>query len=228
MLTARSSTMDPTVPDRVARFATAVGPEPDDVIREMDAHAEERGFPNVGPAVGGWLSLLVRMTGATSVFEFGSGFGYSAYWFARELPSDGEVVLTDLDSDNLEQAREYLDRGGYLDRATIEEGDAIETVTQYDGPFDVVLIDNEKHRYREAFEAVREKVPSGGLVVADNAMTAGSIEFDALAELVDGADVDTNEGTHGIAAYLQAVEADDDFETTLLPLGEGVAVSHKR
>lgn len=223
--------MDPTVSDRVAQFATAVGPAPDDVIDEMNGHADERGFPIVGSAVGGWLSLLARMTDAKSVFEFGSGFGYSAYWFARELPSDGEVVLTDLDPENLDQARDYLDRGGYLDRATFEEGDAIETVTRYNGPFDIVLIDNEKHRYREAFEAVREKVPSGGLIVADNAMTAGSIDFDVLAELVDGEDernLDTNESTRGIAEYLWTIEADDAFETSLLPLGEGLAVSHKR
>ncbi|RRJ27822.1 O-methyltransferase [Halocatena pleomorpha] len=220
--------MDPTVSDRVARFATAIGPQPDEVISEMDAHAEEQNFPHVGPAVGGWLSLLVRTTGAKSVFEFGSGFGYSAYWFARELPSDGEIVLTDLDPDNLEQAREYLDRGGYLDQATIEAGDAIDTVKQYDGPFDIVLIDNEKHRYREAFEAVREKVSSGGLIVADNAMTSGAIEFDALAELVDGADTETTESTRGMADYLRTVNDDPAFETALLPLGEGVAVSHKR
>ncbi len=226
--------MDPTVSDRVARFATAVGPESDDVIREIDAYADERGFPIVGPAVGGWLSLLARMTGAESVFEFGSGFGYSAYWFARELPSDGEVVLTDLNPENLEQAREYLDRGEYLDRATFEEGDAIETVTRYEGPFDIVLIDNEKHRYREAFEAIREKVPSGGLIVADNAVTSGSIEFDALAELIDaedgshGTEIDANESTRGIAEYLRVVDDDDAFETALLPLGEGLAVSHKR
>ncbi|UPM42175.1 O-methyltransferase [Halocatena salina] len=220
--------MDQTISDRVTRFATAVGPEPDEVIEEMDAHAEERDFPHVGPAVGGWLSLLVRTTGAESVFEFGSGFGYSAYWFARELPSDGEVVLTDLDPDNLDQAREYLDRGGHLDQVTIEVGDAIDTVRQYDGPFDIVLIDNEKYRYREAFEAVREKVSSGGLIVVDNAMTSASIEFDALVELVDGADIEANQSTRGVADYLHTIDDDDAFETALLPLGEGVAVSHKR
>ncbi len=77
------------------QFARAVGPIPDSVIKEMDVFAEENDFPTVGPAVGGWLSLLLRVSNAQSVFEFGSGFGYSAYWFARELPSNGEIVLTD-------------------------------------------------------------------------------------------------------------------------------------
>lgn len=220
--------MEPVVPKSVSQFATSIGPTTDSVIDEMDAYADEQGFPTVGPDVGGWLSLLARIVGAQSVFEFGSGFGYSAYWFARELPSDGEIVLTERDPVNIERAREYLDRGGYLDRATIEQGDAIETIDRYDGPFDIVLIDNEKHRYLEAFESVRDKVASDGIIVADNAMVADSIDFDALTDLADGYEVETNESTQGIANYLDAVRDDAAFETALLPLGEGVAVSHKR
>jgi predicted O-methyltransferase YrrM len=167
------------------------------------------------------------MADAERVFEFGSGFGYSAYWFARALPADGEIVLTEVDEDELDQARDYLARGGFADVARFELGDAIETIEDYDGPFDVVLIDNEKHRYREAFETVREKVAPGGLVLADNAMTAGVVDFDALRRLVAGEDVDANEHTTGVYDYLERVGEDPAFETALLPLGEGVAVSRR-
>jgi len=127
----------------------------------MDARADREGSLTVGPAVGGWLRLLARSIDAERVFEFGSGYGYSAYWTAPALPEDGEIVLTEIDADELDDARENLERGGFADRARFEHGDAIETVERYDGPFDLVLIDNEKHRYAEAFEAVREKVPVG-------------------------------------------------------------------
>ncbi|MFB6206543.1 MAG: O-methyltransferase [Haloglomus sp.] len=221
------------LPPVTAAFAESVGPTPDDVVREMDARAEREGFPTVGPAVGGWLRLLVRAVDAERVFEFGSGFGYSAYWMAPALPPDGDLVLTEVDEDELTDAREYLERGGYADRARFEAGDALATVERYDGPFDLVLLDHEKQRYAEAFEAVREKVPVGGLVCADNAMTAGPIEFDALRELVgtaspepaDTSDVDTTDATRGIADYLETVRTDAAFETTLLPLGEGLSVS---
>lgn len=218
---------DDIVPAATAEFARALGPEPDDVIEEMDAQADAEGFPTVGPAVGGWLQLLAGTVDAARVFEFGSGFGYSAYWFARALPADGEIVLTEVDEDELDQAREYMARGGFDEVARFELGDAIETVEEYDGPFDVVLIDNEKHRYREAFEAVREQVPVGGLVVTDNAMTAGVVDFDALRALVAGEDVEANEHTTGVYEYLDRVGDDPAFETGLLPLGEGVAVSRR-
>jgi caffeoyl-CoA O-methyltransferase len=220
--------MAESLPDATAEFARAVGPEPDDVIREMDAQADTDGFPTVGPEVGGWLQMLARMVSARRVFEFGSGFGYSAYWFARALPEDGEIVLTEVDEDELDQAREYMARGGFDDLASYELGDAIETVDAYDGPFDAVLIDNEKHRYREAFEAVRPKIAEGGVVIADNAVTAGPIDFEALSALVRGEDPDdVNDHTAGVAEYLDRVGADPAFETALIPLGEGIAVSHR-
>jgi caffeoyl-CoA O-methyltransferase len=215
-----------TVLDDVETFAATVGPNPDDVLREMDERAEETGFPTVGPAVGGWLQQLVGLVGARRVFEFGSGYGYSAYWFARGLPDDGEVVLTEIDADELDDAREYLGRGGYTDVARFELGDAIETVDAYDGPFDIALIDNEKDRYVEAFEAIREKVPVGGVVVADN-MTAGPFAFEEIHRLVvEGGETD-NDMARGVADYLDHVRADEGFETTLLPLDEGLAVSRR-
>jgi caffeoyl-CoA O-methyltransferase len=59
------------ITDEAKRYATAIGPEPDAVIREMDDRADEEGFPTVGPAVGGWLSMLAGMVDAERVFEFG-------------------------------------------------------------------------------------------------------------------------------------------------------------
>jgi predicted O-methyltransferase YrrM len=217
--------MSDPLPDVTEEFARTLAPERDDVIESMDERADREGFPTVGPAVGGWLRLLARAVDAERVFEFGSGYGYSAYWVAPAIPEDGEIVLTEIDEDELEDARENLAAGGFADRARFEHGDAIETVAEYEGPFDLVLIDNEKDRYAEAFEAVREKVPVGGIVAADNAIEAGPLDFDDVRALVAGEDVDANAPSRGIAEYLETVRDDPEFETSLLPLGEGMAVS---
>ena len=216
--------MDETpLPGVTEQFARNLAPERDEILRQMDDRADREGFPTVGPAVGAWLRLLARLTDAERVFEFGSGYGYSAYWMA---PAVGEeIVLTEIDADELGSARDYFEQGGYADRAAFEHGDAIDIVEQYDGPFDVVLVDNEKERYTEAFEAVREKVPVGGVVAADNAVEAGVLDFADIRALLAGESVDASEASRGIADYLDHVRKDPDFETGLLPLGEGVAVS---
>ena len=223
------------IPDELEAFAVDLSPPRDDLVREMDERAAETGFPTVGPAVGAWFRLLADLVDAERVFEFGSGFGYSAYWFAQGLHADGEVVLTEIDAEELDDARTYLERAGLAERARFEHGDAIEIVADYDGPFDLVLVDNEKDRYVEAFEAVREKVAPGGLVLADNAVTAGThVEFEGVRALLSGdgsaASEGTDqwgEGTRGIADYLAHVRDAEGFRTTLLPLGEGVAVTYR-
>ncbi len=227
--------MSSVLSEEVARFVRAAGPDPDETLVEMDEFAQREDFPNVGPDVGAVLRLIARMTGARRVFEFGSGYGYSAYWFAQALPDDGEVVLTEVDENELDLARDYMERGGYDDVATYELGDALETVERHEGPFDVVLIDHQKERYPEAFEAIRPKVPVGGAVVADNAMRAGPLEFETLLTVLESEEdrertdllSDANDMTRGVAEYLRTVRRDDDFETVVLPLGEGIAVSYR-
>ena len=218
------------LPEATKQFARAAIAEPDETLQEMESRGES--FPTVGREVGQFLRLLARMVDAERVFEFGSGFGYSAYWFADALPADGQVVLTEHDADELDEAREYLERGGFSDRAVFEDGDAMETIERYDGPFDVVLVDHQKRRYPDALEAVREKVRPGGVVVADNAMVSGVQDFDAILDVLEGDDpvlnaADLDEESRGIAEYLTTARDDPAFETSVVPLGEGIAVSYK-
>lgn len=219
--------MDDLLPEATARFLRATTPEPDEVLAEMERYGEE--FPTVGREVGGFLRLVARLADARTIFEFGSGFGYSAYWFAEALPDDGRVILTELDRDELQQAREFLDRGGLTDRAVFEHGNALDIVETYDGPFDVVLIDNEKRDYPDAFEAVAGKVRQGGVVVADNAMTSTVQDFEAILAAMEGDDPgDVDAETRGVIEYLRRVREAPDWETSVLPLGEGIAVSVKQ
>ena len=221
--------MSDVLPELTERFVRAMVPDRDDVLVEMERHGEAIDFPTVGPEVGSFLRLAARMVDAERVFEFGSGFGYSAYWFADALPEDGEIVLTEHDGEELRQAREYLERGGYADRARFEEGDALATVERYDGPFDVVLIDCHKDGYPDALDAVRDDVAEGGVVIADNAMESGIQDFEQITDIVEGGDpTDASDETRGIANYLLEVRDSEEFETSVIPLGEGIAVSYRR
>jgi len=200
----------------------------DPVLAEMEARADREGFPTVGREVGSVLRLCARLTGAKTVFELGSGYGYSAYWVAPVVGPGGEVVLTEIDADELDDARAYFERGGYADRARFELDDAVEAVAEYESPIDLALLDHENHRYVEGFEAVREKVPVGGAVVADNVLhSSGDPGFDPadLDRVLGGESPGDNAELAGIADYYRHVRAVEDFETTTLPVGEGLFVS---
>src|SRR5947199_10825490 len=78
------------------------------VLLEMEKLAEEKNFPIINRLCGVTIEVLARAIRAERVFELGSGYGYSAYWFSRAVGSDGALHLTDGDPDNAEQALEEL------------------------------------------------------------------------------------------------------------------------
>jgi len=207
-------------------FLRAASPEPSPLLSEMAEHGEAEGFPTVGPDAGQFLRVVAALAGAQRVFEFGSGFGYSAAWFLGALPADGEIVLTDYDDENLEDARQFIARAGHDADAHFEAGDAIETFERYDGPFDVVFFDHDKERYVDAFERAVEDLAPGGVVLADN-MMAGPVQSGDVTATLDGAPA-PDDTTEGVAAYVEHVRDHPEFETALVPLGAGVAVSVHR
>ena len=99
----------------VEEYLHRIAPESEGVLAEMEAHGRERDFPLIGPLVGRLLHLLAATAGARRVFECGSGYGYSAWWFATAVGAEGEVFLTDDSAENVERAREYLGRAGLAD-----------------------------------------------------------------------------------------------------------------
>jgi predicted O-methyltransferase YrrM len=212
--------------DPARRFLTATAPDHTPIQGEMADLADDWGFPIIGPEAGAVLRLLARLTDADRVFEFGSGFGYSATWFLRG--GAGSVVCTEFDADEAERGVAFADEGGYADRVTFEVGDAMETIDRYEGPFDVALIDHQKGRYADAYREVLPKVRSGGVIVADN-ITRGPIDFEALVAHFEAGeplpDAAVDEETRGIGEYVGTVRSDDAVETAILPVGSGIAVS---
>ena len=204
--------------DDYVRSVLARHDEP--VLLEMEARAAEHGFPIVGRMVGVVLELLARSIGATRVFELGSGFGYSAYWFSRAIGPDGELHLTDRDPDNERLAKDFLGRAG-LDRPiTFHVGDSNEALKATDGQFDVVFCDVDKGSYPAAWQAARDRIRPGGLYLCDNTLGWGS------------ASVVTGEGTprewiDAVREHNIMVTSDEEFLSTILPIREGVMVARR-
>ncbi len=215
--------MSEVLSETTERFLDLARDEPEPLLAEMAAHGDEQSFPTIGPDAGRFLRVLARLTRAERVFEFGSGFGYSGAWFAGALPADGELVLTEYDDDELAEAREFLARGDYDPTVRFEGGDAIETFEAFDGPFDVVLIDHEKHRYVDAFELAREQLSPHGAIVADN-MLRGPASADDVVAVLSGEDA-IEESIAGVVDYVEHVRDDPEFDTAFVPLGSGLAVS---
>ncbi len=216
----RRQTFPPVHPDIEEYLDELHGPAPDPVLREMDRHAAGQGFPVVGPVVGRFLETMARSVGARRVFEFGSGFGYSALWFARAVGPEGRVIGSDGDPDNCRLAREYLARAGVGDRVDIRQGQADGVFAATRGPFDVCYNDVDKGDYPRIWAMARERIRPGGLYIADNALWYGKVTMAAPRDFAPG-------WTEAIREHNAAIAADPDFDTFLNPVRDGVIVARR-
>jgi len=198
------------------QYLLSLLPERDPVLQKMEEYALERKFPFIGPLVGQLLSLLAKSIHAKRVFELGSGFGFSAVHFARALPMDGKVICTDGDPENARAAQRFFAEAGLSDRIEFRVGDAVSVLSEYQGPFDIVLMDIDKEGYPEGFRAAWPKVRVGGLFIADNLLWHGKVWSD-----------DHAASTEGVRELTRLLYSTKNAQTTILPLRDGVAVTLK-
>ncbi|HEV8088598.1 MAG TPA: O-methyltransferase [Actinomycetota bacterium] len=200
---------------QVEEYMTSLQAQYDEpVLLEMEQEGRERDFPIVGRNVGVTIEVLARSIGARRVMELGSGFGYSAYWFARAVGADGEVHCTDGDPANAAKAEDYLTRAGLWDRVTYHVGDAVEQLATLEGSFDVVYDDIDKHGYPDAWRAGRERIRAGGLYICDNVLWSGRI-----------VEPDPDRNTSAILEHNRLIAEDDRFVSTIVPTRDGVFVA---
>lgn len=147
----------------------------DTVLAEMEARAEAEGFPIIGRAVGRLLELQTRAIGGRRVLELGSGFGYSAYWFARAVGDGGQVICTEENEELIGDAEGYLGRAGLWDRVTYRQGDGLEILSGADGEFDVIYVDTHKFQYPDAWREARTRIRVGGIYLCDNVLWRGMV-----------------------------------------------------
>jgi predicted O-methyltransferase YrrM len=203
--------------DRYLKELARVDDEP--VLLEMEREAQARGFPIVGRLCGRLLELLARSISARRIFEMGSGYGYSAYWFARATGPDGEIHLTDTNPANEAKAKAYLERAGLSAPIRYHVAPAFDAFDEIGGSFDIVYCDIDKGDYPEAWRRARDRVRVGGLFVCDNMLWSGRVTGESDEE-------DVRPGwTQAIDDTNRAISADPGYRSTIVPLRDGVMVA---
>jgi caffeoyl-CoA O-methyltransferase len=201
---------------KIKKYLYGLIPERDKVLKDMEASARRRDFPIIGPVVGRLLAQLTIMSGAKRILELGSGFGYSAYWFAKAAGRNGKVICTDHDPKNRNQAVEFLKRAGLNKRIDFRVGNALQVIDDLNGTFDIILNDIEKVDYPRAFRKAVPRLKKGGILITDNVLRHGRV-------------VERNPdiSTKAILEYNRLIYASPRIWTTVIPLRDGVSVSVK-
>ncbi len=171
-----------------------------------------------GAVQGRLLTMLVEISRATRILEIGAFTGYSATCMAYGLPEYGHIDTLEINDELEDLMREGWSRAGVADKITLHIGDACETLSTLEGPYDIVYMDANKREYVTYYNLVFDLVKSGGLILADDVLWDGKLWQKPVPK---------DKQTQGIIAFNDLVVSDPRVESVLLPIRDGLNVIRK-
>lgn len=163
------------------------------------------------------LRMLVGMVRPRRILEVGTYSGYSALAMASAMPPDGELFTFEINDEQEDFTRPWIDAAPGADRIHFVIGDALTVVPTLGLRFDFVFLDGDKRHYVDYYEMARRHLTPGGYIVADNTLWDGHV--------VDPA-YDADPQTLGIRRFNDRVAADREVECVILPLRDGLTLIH--
>jgi caffeoyl-CoA O-methyltransferase len=170
-----------------------------------------------GHVQGRFLSMISKLVNPENILEIGTYTGYSALCLAEGLQQNGKLVTIDVNEELEGRVRSYFKDSNYNDRIDFRIGDARKIIPTLKETFDLVFIDADKENYSNYFDLVIDKVPSGGLILADNVLWSGKV-----------VDPKPDKDTKAIIDFNRKVHADPRVENLLMPLRDGVMMLLKK
>ena len=172
-----------------------------------------------GHLQGRLLKMLVQMIRPQNILEVGTFSGYSAICMAEGLDEGGRVYTFEVNDEQEDFTRPWIEQSPVADRIEFIMGDAITEAPRLGVTFDMVFIDGDKRTYVETYEMALTVTRPGGFIIADNTLWDGHV--------VDPA-YDHDHQTQGIRRFNDHVAADPRVEKVILPLRDGLTLIRKK
>lgn len=193
----------------------------DGLLKELEVFAEENSVPIVHKEVSDLLKVLLKMQKPQRILEVGCAIGYSSILFAITCEGNVDITTCERNPVMIERAKENIKRAGFENNIRILEGDAVEQLKNVEGEFDMIFLDAAKGQYKLFYDLVIDKLKVGGVLISDNILYKGMIASDDLVVRRKKTIVKR------MRNYLDYICNCDYLTTSLLPMGDGVAISYK-
>ncbi|MBR4707807.1 MAG: O-methyltransferase [Pseudobutyrivibrio sp.] len=210
------------VDERYTTYLNSLYPELSPVLSEIQREALESFVPIIRPETINLLQTLIKMNRPKRILEVGAAVGFSANLMAEAAGDDCVITTIENYEPRIPIANANFKRTGRDGQITLLEGDAMEILPTLEGPFDFIFMDAAKGQYINFWPEIKRLISEGGVVVTDNVLQDGDIIQSRFAI------TRRNRTIHKrMRDYLYELTHDEDFSTTILPLGDGVSISVK-
>ena len=211
------------VDERMITYIHSLELPESDMVEKIEQEALEGHVPIIRKETQSFLKVLLLMKKPLRILEIGAAVGFSAILMSEYMPKDGHITSIENYEKRIPIALKNFERAGREKQITLLEGDALEVMRTLDGFYDFIFMDAAKGQYIQYMpEAVRLLAPEG-VLVSDNVLQDGDIIESRFA--VER----RNRTIHSrMREYLYELKHDERLQTSILPLGDGIALSVKK
>ena len=209
--------------ERIAVYLRSLESPENPLLEEIEQEALASYVPIIRKETQSLLKTLLTMLRPARVLEVGTAVGFSALLMSEYLPEGAHITTIEKYEKRIPIARQNFRRAGKEEQITLIEGDAMEVLRSLDGPFDFVFMDAAKGQYPHYLPEVLRLLTPGGVLMSDNVLQDGSLIESRFA-------VERRDRTiHSrMREYLYELKHREDLMTSILPLGDGVALTVKK
>ena len=192
------------------------------ILKEIREFAEQNHVPIIHPEVAKLLEVVGRILRPGRILEVGTAIGYSAILMCGFLKPGGKVDTIEKYEVMIETAKSNIKRAGLENSINIIAGDALDVLRCLDKKYDMVFLDAAKGQYTDFLPECLRMLNKGGLLVSDNVLYKGMIANDSLVVRRKKTIVKR------MRDYLDSICRNEELETSIIPIGDGIALSYKK
>lgn len=206
-------------PSYIDEYIKSLILEDNEKLSKFREYCQERNLPIIHNEVGQFIKLVINQLNAGSIIEIGTNVGYSAIFMSKAMKDQGRVVTFERSEKFYEEAIKNIADFGLEKNIQVYLGDAVDMLDETEGNFDIAFIDAAKSYYRVFFDKCLKLMKPGGIILSDNVLYQGMIASDELLVRRKKTLV------RNLRNYLEYISHDERFVTSILPLGDGLAVT---
>lgn len=214
---------DMIVNERITAYINSLEVPGSDISEQIKKEALADRVPIIRSETASLLKFFVSFAKPMQILEVGTAVGYSAIIMSEVMPKGAAITTIEKYEPRIPVARENFRRAGKEGVITLLEGDAMEWLARLSGPYDMIFMDAAKGQYIHFFPEIMRLLGDGGILISDNIFQDGDIMESRFAV------TRRNRTIHSrMREYLYTLKHTEGLVTSLIPIGDGVAVSTKK
>ena len=211
------------VDERMVTYIRSLEVPESAVIEAIEQEALRDRVPIIRKEMQSFLKVLLMIKRPMRILEVGAAVGFSSILMSEYMPEGGHITTIENYDKRIPIARANFKRAGKEEQINLIEGDALEVMHGLEGPYDLIFVDAAKGQYIHYLPEVMRLLGTDGVLVSDNVLQEGDIIESRFA--VER----RNRTIHSrMREYLYELKHHDQLQTSIIPLGDGVALSVKR